>query len=126
MVRGRTTGQRSVLAMVHLEARIPADHPLRSLKTLVDEMRIERSSLFDTMDAHSGRLSMPPERLRNADLLIHLFSIRSKRLFWAEIEHHLLSRWFLDVDVVEPGFAPTSFSKNRMRWLDHEGAELAA
>lgn len=53
-----------------------------------------------------------------------LYSIRSERLLCEQLEYHLLYRWFLDMDLVEPGFVPTTFSKNRQRLLKHQVAEL--
>ena len=66
-----------------------------------------------------GRTSVPPERLLKASLLISLYSVRSERAFWEELEYNLLFRWFLDMNLMERSFDPTVFTKNRRRLLEH-------
>src|SRR5215210_3978632 len=122
-MRGRCDPQLSMLAFVDLDARIPADHPLRPVKRLADRALAELSPVFDAMYAADGRPSIPPQRLLKACLLIALYSIRSERAFCEELEYHLLYRWFLDLGLVDPGFDPSTFAKNRQRLLDHEVAQ---
>jgi transposase len=71
------------------------------------------------MYAEGGRPSIPPERLLKASLLIALYSVRSERAFCEELDYHLLFRWFLDMNLIEPSFDPTTFTKNRARLLAH-------
>jgi len=66
-----------------------------------------------------GRPSIPPERLLKAGLLMALYSVRSERAFCEELDYRLLFRWFLDMNLTEPSFDPTTFSKNRQRRLEH-------
>ena len=122
-MRGRGNPQLSMLAFVDLDARIPPDHPLRAVKRLADRALAELSPVFDRIYAAGGRPSIPPERLLKASLLIALYSVRSERAFCEELEYHLLYRWFLDLGLVEPGFDPSSFAKNRERLLRHEVAQ---
>jgi transposase len=124
-VRGRRDPQVTMLTFIDLEARVPPDHPLRSIKRLADEALAELSSVFDRMYAEGGRPSIPPERLLKASLLIALYSVRSERAFCEELDYHLLFRWFLDMDLMEPSFDATTFTKNRQRLLQHRvGQEL--
>ena len=120
-MRGRAKKQASMLAFVDPETLIPADHPLRSIKRFADAALAELSPLFDQMYAAAGegRASIPPERLLKASLLISLYSVRSERAFCEELTYHLLFRWFLDMDMVEPSFDHSTFSKNRARLLRH-------
>lgn len=122
MARGRRNPQVSMLAFVDLEERVPGDHPLRTIKRLADAALAELSPVFDEMYAEGGRPSIPPERLLKASLLIALYSVRSERAFCEELDYHLLYRWFLDMNLMEESFAPTTFSKNRERLLTHEVA----
>ena len=108
------------LAFIDLEARVPAEHPLRVVKTLADEALDGLSTTFDGMYSEIGRPSIPPERLLKASLLIALYSVRSERAFCEELDYNLLWRWFLDMGLIEPSFDPTVFTKNRRRLLDHE------
>src|SRR4249920_294757 len=124
-VRGRAKKQASMLAFIDPETLIPADHPLRTIKRFADAALLELSPLFDEMYAADGqgRASIPPERLLKASLLISLYSVRSERAFCEELDFHLLFRWFLDMDLLEPSFDPTTFSKNRLRLLRHDVAQ---
>ena len=108
-----------MLAYVDLDARVPADHPLRTIKKLADQALAALSGSFDRMYAQGGRPSIPPERLLKASLLIPLYSIRSERQFCEQLEYNLLFRWFLDMELMDPSFAPTTFTKNRQRFLQH-------
>src|SRR5207244_5748272 len=89
---------------VNPETLIPSDHPLRTIKRFADAALLELSTLFDEMYAADGqgRASIPPERLLKASLLISLYSVRSERAFCEELTYHLLFRWFLDMDLLEP------------------------
>src|SRR4051812_41043354 len=122
-MRGRRDPQLSMLAFVDLDARIPSGHPLRTIKRLADRALAELSPVFDRMYAPGGRPSIPPERLLKAGLLIALYSIRSERAFCEELEYHLLYRWFLDMDLLEPSFDASTFAKNRQRLLRHDVAQ---
>ena len=121
-MRGRQEPQASMLAFVDVETRIPLDHPLRTIKYVADEALADLSPLFDAMYAEIGRPSIPPERLLKASLLISLYSVRSEYAFCEELDYHLLFRWFLGMDMVEPSFDSSTFSKNRERLLQHQVA----
>ncbi len=109
-----------MLTFVDLETRVAPNHPLRIIKRLTDAALTAVSPDLDRMYAESGHPSIPPERLLKASLLIALFSVRSERAFCAELDYNLLFRWFLDMNLVEPSFDATSFSKNRARLLTHK------
>ena len=118
-MRGSGDPQEVMLAVVHLEERVPKDHPLRTIKALADEPLKRLSPEFDRMYSKVGRASVPPERLLKASLLISLYSVRSERAFCEELEYNLLFRWFLDMNLMERSFDPTVFTKNRKRLLEH-------
>lgn len=118
-MRGRTNPQVSMLAFVDLESRVPLKHPLRTIKRFADAALAELSAEFDAVYAADGqgRPSIPPERLLKASLLMSLYSVRSERAFCEDLDFHLLFRWFLDMDAVEPSFDHSTFSKNRQRLM---------
>lgn len=89
---------------------------------MADECLATMSSTFDAMYAGTGRPSIPPERLLKASLLMALYSLRSERQFCEQLGYNLLFRWFLDMDMVEPTFDATTFTKNRERLLAHDVA----
>jgi transposase len=119
-VRGRQDPQVSMLAFIDLEARVPADHPLRVIRRLTDEALTGLSPVFDRIYATGGRPSVPPERLLKASLLIALYSVRSERAFCEQLDYNLLFRWFLQMDLFEASFDATTFTKNRARFLQFD------
>lgn len=121
-MRGETSGQHEVFSYVSLEERVPADHPLRTIRARAEAALKRLSPLFEQMYASGGRPSIPPERLLLAQLLIALYSVRSDRQFCESLAWNLLFRWFLGMTMDEPGFVQSTFSKNRERLLEHEVA----
>jgi transposase len=121
-MRGHEKKQSSMLCLISPADRVPADHPLREIKALVDEVLRQLSHAFDAMYAAEGRPSIPPESLLKASLLIALYSIRSERQFCDQLDYNLLFRWFLDMDMLDPTFDHSTFSKNRERLLAHDVA----
>lgn len=121
-MRGESPKQTSLICLVSMEDRIPEDHPLRSIKKLADEALAQLSPIFEEMYAGGGRPSIPPERLLKGSLIQALFSIRSERQLCEQLRYNILYRWFLDMEMVEDVFHPTTFSKNRDRLLEHEVA----
>ena len=102
-------------AFVDLEERVPQGHPIRTIKMIADEALERLSPWFDQMYSMVGRASVPPERLLRASLPISLYSVRRERAFYEVLEYNLLFRWFLDLNLMERGFDPTVFAKNRQR-----------
>ena len=89
-MRGSRDPQATMLAFVDLEERVPQDHPIRTIKIIVDDALERLSPEFDQMYSKVGRASVPPERLLKASLLIGLYSVRSERAFCEELEYNLL------------------------------------
>lgn len=121
-MRGQPSNQSSMLCLMSPESRVPQNHPLRAIKRLADEALDQLGPVFDRMYSSTGRPSVPPESLLKASLLMALYSVRSERLFCEQLDYNLLFRWFLDMDMVQPGFEHSVFSKNRQRLLEHEVA----
>jgi len=121
-MRGIDTKQSSMLCLMSPESVVPEGHPIRRIKELADEALTKLSPTFDTMYAAVGRPSIPPERQLKAMLLMALYTVRSERMLCEQLGYNLLFRWFLDMDMVEPAFDATVFTKNRQRLLDHDVA----
>ncbi len=121
-MRGQPNSQSSMLCLVSPEGRVRPDHPLREVKVLADSSLATLSPLFDEMYAAGGRPSVPPERLLKSMLLMAFYSVRSERLFCEQLDYNLLFRWFLDMDMLEDSFDPSTFTKNRQRLMEHEVA----
>ena len=105
------------------EARVRKDHPLRAIRTMVDEVLRQLSRRFDTMYARVGRPSIAPEKLLRAQLLQMLYSIRSERLLMEEMDYNLLFRWFVGLNADDEVWDPTVFTKNRDRLLEADVAQ---
>src|SRR5467141_5231543 len=118
-MRGEERQQRSMLMVLDLEQRVPKEHPLRRIKQLAETVLQGLSASFDRMYSATGRPSIPPERLLKASLLMALYTVRSERMLCEELDYNLLFRWFLDMDVAEPSFDHSTFSRNRARLLEH-------
>jgi transposase len=73
--------------------------------------------------ATTGRPSIAPEKLLRALLLQVLYTVRSERLLMEQLEYNLLFRWFVGLNMDEPVWVPTVFSKNRDRLLEGDIAE---
>jgi transposase len=73
--------------------------------------------------SHTGRPSIPPEQLLRALLLQCLYTVRSERLLMEQLDYNLLFRWFVGLELDEPVWDATVFSKNRKRLLEGDVAE---
>ena len=122
-MRGDERAQGMMFATVVLEDRIPATHPLRALRRLVDPLLRDLSPTFAELYSGTGRPSIPPEQLLRALLLQILYSIRSERQLVEQLEYNLLFRWFVGLDLEASAWQATTFTKNRQRLL--EGAVAA-
>src|SRR5262245_804986 len=119
-MRGDDRQPDSMFSYVSPEQRIPKDHPLRAIRSLVDEVLAEMSREFDGLYAVTGRPSIPPERLLRALLLQIFYSIRSERLLMEQLNYNLLFRWFVGLSMDDPIWDATVFTKNRDRLLNQE------
>jgi transposase len=114
--------QGAMWSYVPMERRIPADHPLRAMRPLVDALLRELSPRFDELYSRVGRPSIAPEKLLRALLLQVLYTIRSERLLMEQLDYNLLFRWFVGLEMDDPVWNATVFTKNRERLL---GGEIA-
>src|SRR5512134_828565 len=117
-MRGSDERSGALFSYVDLEARVPAGHPLRAIRAIVNEALVEVSPTFARLYAGIGRPSIPPEMLLRALLLQAFHSIRSERQLMERLDFDLLFRWFVGLGVDEPVWDHSSFSKNRDRLLD--------
>jgi len=116
-MRGTDQQQAAMFSYVSPEARIPARHPLRAIRGMVDTALCDLSPAFAELYARTGRPSIPPERLLRALLLQVLSTIRSERLLMEELDSNRLFRWFVGLTLDDPVWDPTVFTKNRDRLL---------
>jgi transposase len=119
-MRGDDRQPDAMFSYVSAEQRVPQDHPLRTIRGLVDDVLRDMSREFDGLYARVGRPSIPPERLLRAQLLQIFYSIRSERLLMEQLDYNLLFRWFVGMDMDEPIWDATVFTKNRDRLLNQD------
>jgi transposase len=106
-----------LFSYVDLEARVPAGHPLRAIRVIVNEALGELSPTFSRLYAPLGRPSIAPEQLLRALLLQAFYSIRSERQLMERLDFDLLFRWFVGLGIDDPVWDHSTFSKNRDRLL---------
>lgn len=122
-MRGSPDPQLAMLTSLSTEELIPADHPIRRIRVVVDAVLADLDGTFDAMYSASGRRSVPPETLLKATVLMAMYSIRSERAFCERLNYDLLFKWFLDMRIDQPAFDASTFTKNRQRLLAHEVAD---
>src|SRR5579864_8462731 len=121
-MRGDDQQQNHLFSYLSPEERVRKDHPLRGIRTMVDEVLTQLSRRFDAMYARVGRPSIAPEKLLRAQLLQMLYSIRSERLLMEEMDYNLLFRWFVGLNADDEVWDATVFTKNRDRLLEGDVA----
>src|SRR5216117_223100 len=123
-MRGTDTQQSSMFSYLSPEERVPEKHPLRPIRLIGDDALKALSPAFSALYSAFGRPSIPPEKLLRALLLQVLYTIRSERMLMEQLEYNLLFRWFVGLNIDDPVWDPTVFSKNRDRLLAANVAAL--
>ena len=116
-MRGDDQKQTAMFSYVTLEQRIPADHPARQIRVLVDRALERMDAELEKLYSRTGRPSIAPERLLRATLLMVLYSIRSERQLMEQMNYNLLFRWFVGLEMDDPVWDVTVFTKNRERLI---------
>src|SRR3984893_13356337 len=122
-MRGKDTQQSAMFSYLSPEQRVPENHPLRPIRTMVDAALKGLSRSFGRMYIDWGRPSIAPEKLLRALLLQVLYSIRSERMLMEQLEYNLLFRWFVGLDMDDAIWDATVFTKNRQRLLAGDVAD---
>lgn len=117
-MRGEDARSGTLFSYVDLESRVGKDHPLRTIRGVVNEALAALSGEFAAMYSRMGRPSIPPEKLLRAMLLQAFYSIRSERQLMERLEFDLLFRWFVGIGVDDAAWDHSTFSKNRDRLLE--------
>ena len=117
-MRGGDAQSGELFSYVDLEKRVRSDHPLRTIRSIVNEALSALEGEFTALYAPIGRPSIPPEKLLRAMLLQGFYSIRSERLLMERLEYDLLFRWFVGIGVDDAAWDHSTFSKNRDRLLE--------
>jgi transposase len=122
-MRGPDTFTESLFTMRHLDDFVPASHPLRPIRKMVNEALVKMDALLGGMyeaDIKGGRPSIAPEKLLRAMLLQIFYSVRSERQLMEQTQYNLLFRWFIGLSMDDAVWVPSVFSKNRQRLIEHD------
>src|SRR5947199_8453553 len=122
-MRGDDRQQAGMWSYLPLEQRVPPYHPVRPIRGSVDAVRAELSTEFGQLYSRVGRPSLAPEKLLRALLLQVLYTVRSERLLMEQLHYNLLFRWFVGLEMDDPVWDATTFTKNRDRLLDGDIAD---
>jgi transposase len=123
-MRGQIPSQPTFVSLINVETLISAEHPIRRIKRMCDEVLRAMSGHFDEIYAADGAPSIPPETLLKGKVLQALYTVRSDRQLCARLQTDLLFRWFVDLSLDEAVFDASVYSKNQVRLLEHEVADL--
>jgi transposase len=122
-MRGSDGMQEALFTVAKLEDFVPADHPLRAIRGVVNEALSHLNGLFNLIYADTGRASIAPEKLLRAMLIQVFFSVRSERQLVEQMRYNLLYRWFIGLAIDDEVWDHSTFSKNRDRLLEHAVVE---
>src|SRR5881394_3675056 len=119
-MRGDDQQQDGMFSYISPNKRVPQEHPLRRIRSIVDRVLDQLSPRFNKLYARAGRPSIAPEKLLRALLLQLLYSVRSERMLMEQLDYNLLFRWFVGLGVDDEIWHPTTFTQNRERLLEQE------
>ena len=119
-MRGSDQSSGKLFSYVDLEDRVPPNHPLRAIRGIVNDVLTGLSAEFEKLYSHTGRPSIPPEKLLRALLLQAFYTIRSERQLMEQLDFNLLFRWFVGLAMDDAVWDATVFCKNRDRLLEAE------
>jgi transposase len=123
-MRGPDVMQDTLFSVRSLESYVPADHPLRPVRDILNEALRRMDSLFAAMYAPAGRDSIAPEKLLRALMLQVLYGVRSERMLIEQLGYNLLFRWFVGVSMQDDPWDHSTFSKNRDRLIAHDACAV--
>lgn len=122
-MRGEDEKQSGMFSYVSMERRIGSDHPARAIRAMVDRALCRMNNDFESMYSHTGRPSIAPERLLRAQLLMVLYSIRSEVQLMEQLDYNLLYRWFVGLEMDDPIWNVSVFTKNRDRLIAGDASQ---
>jgi transposase len=121
-MRGADVMQESLFVMKTLNDYVPADHPLRPIREILNLALERMDERFAAMYSAFGRESIAPEKLMRALVLQVLYGLRSERLLVEQLGYNLLYRWFVGLAMDDPVWDHSTFSKNRDRLIEQDAA----
>ena len=122
-MRGSDQRSGELFSYVDIEARVPARHPLRAIRSIVNDVlaSLDRSSTSFTPTRDGS--SIPPEWLLRAASAAGVLHDPLRAVLMEQLDYNLLYRWFVGLGVDDAVWDHSVFSKNRDRLLE---ADVAA
>ena len=117
-MRGTDEQTGALFSYLSPETMVPADHPLRVIRGIVNTALDRLSPEFARLYSPFGRASIAPEKLLRALLLQAFYGVRSERQLMEQIAYNMLFRWFIGLAMDAPVWDVTVFTKNRDRLLE--------
>src|SRR6266540_2503986 len=122
-MRGNDSTTEAMFVYLSPESFVPKNHPLRPIRRMVTKALAELDTEFRAMYSHTGRPSIPPEKLLKGLFLQAFYTIRSNRLLVEQIGYNVLYRWFLGLSLEEEVWDHSSFSTNQERLINSDVAK---
>ena len=119
-MRGADVTQDNMFSYMTVSKFVPPEHPLRSIREIVNVALREMDETFAAMYADTGRDSIPPEQLLRGLILQSLYGLRSERLLCEQLGYNMLFRWFVGLSVDQDPWDHSTYTKNRDRLIAHE------
>ena len=119
-MRGADFMQDTLFSVRSLESFVPAEHPLRPVREILNTALTRMDPVFAAMYAAGGRDSIAPEKLLRALMLQVLYGVRSERMLIEQLGYNLLFRWFVGLSIQDDPWDHSTFSKNRDRLITHD------
>jgi len=117
-MRGQEQTSGHLFSYIDLEDRVPPNHPLRTIREIVNDVLVSLSSDFEAMYSRMGRPSIPPEQLLRALLLQAFYTVRSERQLMEQLDFNILFRWFVGLGMDDRVWDASTFCHNRDRLLE--------
>lgn len=122
-MRGSDVMQESLFVIKTLNDFVPADHPLRAIREILNVALDRMDEHFAARYSAIGRESIAPEKLMRALVLQVLYGLRSERLPVEQLGYYLLYRWFVGLAIDDPVWDHSTFSKNGDRLIEQDVAK---
>lgn len=119
-MRGADVTQEGLFVVRSTADYVPADHPLRPIREILNTALREMDALFASMYEPSGRDSVPPEWLLRGLVLQALYGIRSERMLCEQLGYNMLYRWFVGLGMEDGPWDHSTYTQNRDRLIEHD------
>jgi transposase len=119
-MRGADVTQENMFTYVTLGDLVPAEHPLRPIREILNTALRGMDETFAGMYSEFGRESIAPEQLLRGLILQSLYGLRSERLLCEQLGYNMLFRWFVGLSLDKGPWDHSTYTKNRDRLIEHD------